>query len=302
MIRRALAAARKRLRSDDFADRLAPPGSRSAASVGFLAATLGFFAVLALALGLAAGRLGASWQAELAPSATLQIVAPAAEVEAQARAALNVLRTTPGIEAMRMIELDEQRALLAPWLGEDLPIDSLPLPLLIEVSADRSRLDLESLARRLQAEAPGAVFDDHAAWRQPLIQSAERLRLFAAGCLGLIALGLGAVLTLAVRATIEANGRAIQTLRLIGARDGYIAAAFTRRLARLAAGWAAVGTALGMVLLARLPRASEEGFFLVGVGLAGWHWILPALIPAAAFGVAAVATRMATLRRLRRWS
>ncbi len=286
----------------DAADAVVPRGASAGLSVGFLAAVMGFFAVLALALALAAGRLADTWASEIADTATVQVFAAENEMEDQARAALNVLRTTPGISDVRVVDLNEQERLLAPWLGPDIPLESLPLPVLIEVATDRDRLNPESLDLRLQAEAPGAVFDDHAAWRQPLIATSERLRVFALGCLGLMALALAAVLGLAAHAAIAANGGAIQTLRLVGARDGFITRAFTRRFTLRAAGGALVGTLAGMGLLAVLPQASEQGFFLVGIGLVGWHWILPFAIPPAAGVVAWVATRAATRRGLRRWS
>lgn len=301
-MRRRLAGLGAFLKSDRQADRLVPRGAESTSAIWFLAATMAFFAVLALALALAAGRLAARWGGDLASTATLEIVAPDGEVEAQARAALNVLRTTPGVRSVRVIELDEQRRLLEPWLGPELALDALALPLLIDVETEPGRLNAESLELRLAAEAPGAVFDDHAAWRRPLVATAERLRLFAFGCVALIALALGAVLTLAARAAIAANAGVIRTLRLVGARDGYITRAFTRRFTRSAAAGAAVGTLGGMGLLAVLPQASEQGFFLVGIGLQGWHWVLPALIPPAAAAVAWAATRRAARRNLRRWS
>ena len=85
-------------------------------------------------------------------------------------------------------------------------------------------------------------------------------------------------------------------------RDGFVAAAFTRRFALQAGTGAAVGTVLGLVLLALLPQASEPGFFLVGIGLAGWHWILPLAIPVASAGIAWAATARAVRRNLRKWS
>jgi cell division transport system permease protein len=283
-------------------DRVVPRGATAGLSIGFVAAAMAFFAVLALALALAAGRLASSWSEELANAATLQVFADPEAVESQARAALNVLRTTPGVQSVRIIEVEEQRALLEPWFGPGVALDDLPLPLLIEVITDRDRLDRESLALRLEAEAPGAVFDDHAAWRAPLVATAERLRVFAFACLGLIALALAAVLSLAATAAIAANGQVIRTLRLIGARDGFIAAAFTRRFAVQATLGAAVGTAAGMILLALLPRASEQGFFLVGIGLQGLHWLAPLAVPPVCGAVAWVATRLAAARNLRRWS
>ena len=107
------------LGGDPAAAGLLQPGRPVTASVGFLAAVLSFLAVLALALLLAAGRLSASWQGELAGTATLQIFGPEAQIEEQARAALEVLRTTPGVRSVRMVDLAEQERLLEPWLGPD---------------------------------------------------------------------------------------------------------------------------------------------------------------------------------------
>ena len=263
------------LGGDPAAAGLLQPGRPVTASVGFLAAVLSFLAVLALALLLAAGRLSASWQGELAGTATLQIFGPEAQIEEQARAALEVLRTTPGVRSVRMVDLAEQERLLEPWLGPDVPVESLPLPLMVDVDVDRTALDHAALVERLQAEAPGAVYDDHAGWREPLIATAERVRVFAIGCLGLVALSLAVLVGLAARAELAANGGAIATLRLVGARDRLIRGAVSRRLAVGAAAGAVAGTAAGLALVALLPQGSEQGFFLAGIGLAGWHWLLP---------------------------
>jgi cell division transport system permease protein len=290
------------LSGDPQAGRIVPGGGVSARSVGLLAGILAFLAVLALALGLAAGRLAARWEGELAGSATLQVFAPEAAMEDQARAALNVLRSTPGVRSVRVVDPAEQQALLEPWFGPDVAVDTLPLPLLIEVATDRDELNIESLELKLEAEAPGAVFDDHTAWQQPLVTTAERLRVFAFACLALIALALATAVAIAADAAVAAGARAIGTLRLVGARDGYIARAHTRRLARWSVRGALAGTLVGAALLALLPPASEQGFFLVGIGLRGWHWALPLTVPLAAGAIGWLAARQATRRALRRWS
>lgn len=302
MSARPSGAFRNWLTDADGADHVVPRGLHAGLSVGFLSAVMAFLAVLAVALALAAGRLANTWQSEIADTATLQIFAGDDGMEEQARAALNVLKTTPGVRSVRMVELAEQEKLLEPWLGPDIPVESLPLPLMIEVQTDRDTLNVGSLELRLQAEAPGAVYDDHAAWRRPLVVTAERLRVFAVGCLGLIALALAVVLALAATAATAANGGAIQTLRLVGARDDFIVRAFTRRFTLGAALGAVVGTAAGVGLLAFLPSASEQGFFLVGIGLTGWGWAAPVLVPLAAALVAWAATRRATRVSLLRWS
>jgi cell division transport system permease protein len=181
-------------------------------------------------------------------------------------------------------------------------VASLPLPLMVEVEADRDALDQAGLVLRLQAEAPGAVYDDHAAWRQPLVATAERVRLFAAACLGLAALALATVAGLAAQADLAANGGTIATLRLVGAREGLIRRAVARRSTLGALAGAVAGTAAGLALVALLPRGSEQGFFLAGIGLVGWHWLLPLSVPPAAGVVARAAAAVAARRGLRRWS
>ena len=302
MIRGAADAVAAYLRGSGGPDRIVPRATQPLGLVALLAALIAFGAVLALALAVAATRLAEGWQAELADAATLQVFAPEDEIEQQARAALAVLRETPGVRSVRMVDLSEQERLLEPWLGPDLPVESLPLPLLIEVEADRDVLDQAALLVRLQAEAPGAVYDDHAAWREPLVATAERLRSAALAAVGFAAVTLAAVLALAAQAAVSANGRVVEMLRLVGARDGFIARAFTRRVTLRAVAGAAAGTALAMGVLAMLPAASGRSFFPVGIRLDGWHWLLPLLVPPAAALIAWGASRVTTRRRLREWS
>ena len=290
------------LLGDPVALRVVPPGGWSAGALGLLAAVLAFFAVLALALTLAAGRLAAAWEGEAGETATLQVFAGDEVIEEQARAALDVLRQTPGVRSVRMVDLAEQERLLEPWLGPEAPMESLPLPLMIEVATDRGALDTAALKERLATAAPGAVYDDHAAWRLPLAATAGRLGRFGLASLGLFGLALGAGLVLAAQRAMAANGSAIRTLRLVGAEDGFIARGFARRLTLRAGAGALAGTAAGIVLVALLPRGSEAGFFLVGIGLSGWQWPVTLLVPAAAVAIAWGAAWAVTRRGLRRWS
>ena len=287
---------RRMILGEPASARLLAPAARPSRSLGLLAAILGFFAVLALALALAAERLAAGWEADLTGSAALQIIGEEPEMERQARAALEVLRVTPGVVSVRVVEVAEQRALIAPWLGADAAIDALPLPLTIAVELDRGLLDGPALAQALATAAPGAAFDDHAAWQGPLAVTAARLAVFAWGCLVLILVAFLAVAGLAAGGAVAASRRDLATLRLVGARDRFIAGVFTRRFTLTALAGAAIGTAAGAGLVAVLPAASEPGFFLVGIGLEGAARALPLAVPV----VAAVAARLVAGRALRR--
>ncbi|MEM9349186.1 MAG: cell division protein FtsX [Pseudomonadota bacterium] len=283
---------------DPQADRVVPPTGFTAQLTSFSAGAMAFLACFALALSVSAGRLAERWSAELAQSLTVRISAPAEQLDVQTQAALIVLETTPGIADARPLSDEEQRALLAPWFGSDLPVEELPIPQLIDV-IEEDGLDIQGLRLRLQAEAPGAVIDDHSRWRRPLVEAAGRLRLLSWLSLVLIAGAMAAMVTLAANAALSANRPVIEVLRQVGARDAYIASAFVRRFTLRALTGAAMGGMVGMICVALLPSTDAAGGFLTDLGFAGMGWLLPATIPFLAAAVAFAATRFAALRTLR---
>lgn len=287
------------LTGDARADRVVPPTGAAARLTVLTSAAMAFLAVFALALSLASGRLADRWAEALAQGATIRISAAADQMAEQTRRVLDILGATPGVASARALDPAETRALLAPWFGPDLPVESLPIPQLVELREDGAGFDAEGLRLRLAAEVPGAVLDDHARWRRPLVAAAERLRMLGLLSLGLIGGAAAAMVTLAARAALAANGPVIRVLRLIGARDAYIARAFVRRFTLRAFGGAAAGTALGVVAVTSLPRADEAGAFLTGLGFSGTGWLWPLAIPPFAAIVAFAATRAAAFRTLR---
>jgi cell division transport system permease protein len=203
------------------------------------------------------------------------------------------------VASARAIPVEETRALLAPWFGEGLPVEALPIPRLVELTEAAPGYDGEGLRLRLQAEAPGAVLDDHTRWQRPLAVAAERLRLLGVVSIALIGGATAAMITLAATAALAANAQVIRVLRLVGARDAYIARAFVRRFTLRAFWGAAVGAAAGTAAVAALPSAEEAGGFLTGLAFQGAGWLWPAVLPPAAGAVAFAATRLAAFARLR---
>lgn len=285
-------------RGDKAADRVVPPTGFTARLTVFAAAVMAFLAVFALALSLAAGRLASSWGDELARASTVRISAPVGQVAAQTEAALRLLQQTPGVASARALSEAEQQALLEPWFGPDLPVSELPVPQLIEVTETSKGYDAAGLRLRLQAEVPGAVLDDHARWRKPLVAAAARLTLLGWVSGLLIAAAMGAMVTLAANAALSANAQVIAVLRLVGATDAYIARAFVRRFTLRALGGAAVGTVLGIAAVALLPSGDETAGFLTGLSFRGWHWGIPVLVPLLAAAVGFAATAVAARRVL----
>jgi len=284
---------------DKTADRVVPPSGVTAALTTISAAAMAFLAVFTIALALAAGELAHRWEAELSGTATVRISASPDQIDAQVDAAMAALRQTPGISRVRLVDVAEQQALLSPWFGSDLPLEALRLPTLIDVTETDEGPDQAGLFQRLAAEAPGAVYDNHDRWREPLVEAAKRLRQLGWVSLFMIAGVTSVSIALAASASLAANGQIVDVLRLVGARDRWIIRAFVRRFSIRALFGAIGGTICAIVAVALIPGGVETGV-LSGLGFEGLEWIWPLLVPVAAGALAWCATLVAALRRLRK--
>lgn len=290
------------LSAEDPTDSIVPPVPGFAWPLRIATAILTFLAVMLLALGLTGNRLATELGEPQVQSATLQIITDASSIEDEARAALDVLRRTQGILSVRVLEIDEQRRLLEPWLGTGAAVEDLPLPLMIDVTTDPTLLDVALLEAELAAEAPDAIFDDHGTLRSELSRAARGLQVFAFGTAGALGLGFVALFLLAARATILGSRGAIRTLRLIGARDGFVAGIVSRRMTRVIFFSALVGCIIGLIVLRLLPDQSPSGFYLVAIMPHGVDWIFPCLVPVLAALLGWLVTRRTVRRMIRQWS
>ncbi|MGI9395144.1 MAG: cell division protein FtsX [Boseongicola sp.] len=262
------------------------------------AAAMAFLAIFVLSLVVTAARQASGWENALSDTATVRISAPAETIEDQTDAVEAILAQTPGVGATRRLGTDEQVEILAPWFGPDLPLDSVRLPVLIEVNIDGSGPDVAGLSQRFAAEAPGAMYDDHGRWREPMVSAAQSLRRLALTSLLLIAVVTAVTTALAASASLAANGKVIDVLRLVGAEDAYITRAFVRRFTLRALVGGTVGTLLGLIAVALVPNVSTAGIG-ADIGFDGFEWLWPILVPIAAGSLAFTATRLAAARRLK---
>ena len=110
------------------------PRESGAAPLDFVIGVMAFLAALALGGVMIANRTAHGWESGLSGRLTVQILpqgdaAPPKEIEG----ALRVLRATPGIAQANELSLEENLALVAPWLGRDADVTALPFPALIDV-------------------------------------------------------------------------------------------------------------------------------------------------------------------------
>ncbi|MEQ9638399.1 MAG: hypothetical protein RIM84_00115 [Alphaproteobacteria bacterium] len=264
-----------------------------------------FLATLAALAALALNDTVRRWDRSVRGNVTIEIpwaaTPPLAEQEAMA---LQVLADTAGIAEARTLRRDELAQLLAPWLGNDAPLDDLPLPVLIDVRLDPAApADLDNLRVRLAGAVPAAILDDHQAWLAQLLKLARAVQLAAGAIVLLLAAAVAAVVVLAMRATLASNHDVLEVLHLIGAHDGYIAGQFQAHAVRLSLRGALTGLALTLLLGAGL-LITWLGLDGAGAAVRAYGAPLQLLalvaVPAAAVLIATLTARWAVLRELSR--
>ena len=271
---------------------IVPRSGWAAALTALTALAMSYLAVLTLSAGFAAERLAETWRTEQAGAATVRVSVAPDMLEARVTAAMAVLTTTPGVIDARLLSDAEHLFLLEPWLGAGDWLADLPVPRLIEVRIAGSGPDAAALQAQLDAAAPGAVYDDHALWREPLVRAATALRRLAWLATALIALAAAGMVALAARSTLAGNAEVVRVVRLIGGEESFIENAFVRRLAARAALGGMAGAALGAASLALMPELAPGTplALTLGPGPVGWAILLLA-VPAVAAAIAWVTAR-----------
>ena len=284
---------------DRYVNQVVPANGFTTLLTFFTSASMAFLIVFSVAISFAADRLAHSWSDSLANSATLRVSAPKADLESQTEAALNVLSNTKGIASFRLLKEEEQQALLEPWFGPKVPINNLPMPRLISIEEDKNGYDRAGLRLRLAAEVPSAVLDDHTRWRQPLIKAAYRIWFLGWLSIGLIFFIVIAMMVLVTRAALSSNRKVIEVLRLVGATDQYIAAAFVRKFAFRAFFGSALGAILASIILFFLPSEVDQTAVLLGLRLEGLEWFWLIVVPLSFFVMTFLTARISSLSILK---
>ncbi len=273
-----------------------------------LVAAMAFLAALALAGVVGVRALAAHWQEGAGSALTVQVPRPADPEAGQTRIArvLAVLHDTPGVASARKLSQGELAELLRPWLSDNAELMAIRLPAVVAVQLGAGAPDLEQLAARLAAAAPGTLTESHGMWVQRLSLLAGSLQACAWLALAVVAAVAAAVVAIATRAGLAARREAIEIVHGLGATDDYIASRFASR----ATGLAAVGGALGalaalpvLLVLARLaapfaaarPEADASSLALLAA-LPPALWLALPVLPLAAAAIGCL-TAQATVRR-----
>ncbi len=275
--------------------------------VPWLIAPMAYLATLSLAAVMTASELIQGWDVGLSGSLTIQIQAAKTggdeDHAISTGEALAVLRDWPGIADASPIDTPDMAELLGPWLGDDLPVEQLPLPILIDVTLSGDPpVDVDALSAALNDTVEGVTVDDHGSWLTDLKAVANTVLLFSGLLMALISLSAVATVVFVTRAGLAIHRNVIDLLHTIGATDSYVARQFEWYAFALGLRGAVIGFVLAVATLVVVKQAAggDGGSLLSMPGLSEAQWASLVLVPVAAILLAAITARYTVLRTLAR--
>jgi cell division transport system permease protein len=289
-----------------------PVGAQPMRTLTMSMAIMCYLATLALGGLMLIEAAASQWISGIASEMTVEVRPQSmGDARLEAKKAIEILNTTPGVTAVREIARSETRELLEPWLGDISAFDHLPLPILISVAIDQARPpDVASLEKRLAERVAGATLDTHARWQSQLARTAFVLRRLGFAVLGLIALSATGLVIFATRSVLDANRGVIEILHLVGARDSFIAGAIKGRFLRSGFLAGLFGTLGGIATFALLgligtPAGSSSlakgatDLLIAAPAVAAATYAVFLLVPICATLLSLATAHLAVMRQLR---
>jgi len=172
-----------------------------------------------------------------------------------------------GVSEPRLIQEEELRVLLQPWLSEEVVTELLPLPILVEITKSQvSDLDRTQLHTVLKEVSGASLMALPGQSRMGLSTSYGLLAALLIVLLAFTVVLVSAVIFVVTRMSLLFHKETVNVLRLLGAPDQFIIRQFQFNMLRIAATASFLGTlvAVGTVMSA-LFCANElgvEGFLL----------------------------------------
>ncbi|MEO5338158.1 MAG: cell division protein [Magnetospirillum sp. WYHS-4] len=270
----------------------------------WIVAFMVYLASLALAGVLALDAMAQRWDHGVGGTLTVQLVPVKGEAnDERIEAAIALLRETPQVARVQLIEASRIMALLEPWLGGVETLDDLPLPILIDVEVKPgAAIDRQELAKRLQASVPGTSVDDHRIWLEKLVRLIRTVQILALAIFGLALLACIGTVIFTTRTGLAIHHEAIEVLHLIGAQDSYVARQFAGRALSMGLRGGLLGVALAIPTLIGLVALTQriEGGLMPEIVFSPTHWTVFVVLPVLAGLIAMLTARLTVMGALAR--
>ena len=217
---------------------------------------------------------------------------------------VHFLEKYPDVEQVSVLSDGELRALLEPWLGNNVDVEILPIPKLLDVKISSAKLfDYKELAVRLSEVSSNASINDHNMWLSRLLRFINSLKMLALTVLILVLSATIMSIIYAAKTSLNVHKDTISILHVMGATDEYIAINYVKQIAKVALMGGIFGTLVSVpaiMVVGNMAKGIEAGIFN-SVSFGADEWLCVLLLPIGGMvvvgGVAYVAI-MRTLRKL----
>lgn len=236
---------------------------------------------------------------------TVQVL-PLPEYEESRKDLLGVvgfLEKYPDVKEVTVLSDGELRALLEPWLGNNVDIELLPIPKLLDVKINNAQnFDFKELARRLSEISPQASINDHNLWLSRLLKFINSLKMLAVTVLIMVAAAVMAAIIYAVKTGLNVHREIISILHIMGATDEYIAMNYVKQISQMTMMAGIIGTVLAVpaiMLVGNMAKGIEAGIFN-SVTFSLENWLIVLVMPMVSTILTAFTAYITVLRTLKK--
>lgn len=212
-----------------------------------------FLIIILIAISVSIGGSFFKWDFEMKHRYTVQVPAPEMELmdtlddngnpqenqlsfekkaekaKADARLVLQetitVFKSDPQVIRVDVVDAKKVQKLVRPFISTNVStLDSLPLPTLIEIDVrPGGKFNLNATLLKLKSIHENIQIDHQDKWQQSIKNFGQAVKFVSYVFISLIILCLVALMVLITKSAVHSNKKVIDVLRLIGARNNYIA-------------------------------------------------------------------------------
>lgn len=236
---------------------------------------------------------------------TVQML-PKPDYEESRKDLLNVvsfLERYPNVKEVSVLSNNELNALLEPWLGNNVDIELLPIPKLIDVKIDRGvDFDYKELMIRLSEVSPQASINDHNLWLARLLRFINSLQMLAVTVLIMVACACITAIVYAVKTGLNIHREIVEILHIMGATDEYIAMNYVKQISLMSLGAGIIGVVIAapaIMLVGNMAKEIEAGIFNA-VTFGAENWLAVLVLPFVFAIFTALTSYVTVIRTLRK--
>lgn len=233
-----------------------------------------------------------NWTKDISGSLTVQI--PTYDLNGKARTdmidndiemTLTLLRSSDGVTGATLLENDQMEELMAPWFGQNVAINELPLPRIIDVTTDPDHYpDLTQLKADLSEQVPSAIIDSHRAMLNEMISFFDNIIRLIAIVLFLLIFTSAVSIIFVTKSSLAVHQKVVELIHMMGASDFYITIQFATRSFKLAFLGSFLGFcfALPIIFVFQYYLSNMSTGFVLNNLLTPQQWLLLVAVPLSA--------------------